>query len=383
MQRFEREIKGFIKRWMLPIAMAGGILACLLISFTPALKPVEPPFTSLAKNIQPVLVAVMLFLQFVKISPHDLHIRPWHFALLGVQVGFFAVFALLSARLGAGSGKILCECAMLCFICPTAAAAGVITDRLGGSLADTISYVALINIVAAVLIPLAVPIVRPEADVAFMASFLRICGKIFPLLVLPLLLAWFIRYCVRKLQRFLMRYTHWAFYFWGISLAFATYLATDALLGSGISLVTALLIALVSMLSCTLQFLFGKAIGRRFDKRTALSSNSDSTIVPATLSPHSDSSVVPADPSSNAGSSVVPADPSLNSDSTEAAQPPTGFPSTQTTAGQTLGQKNTGFLIWLGYNFFTPVTSVAGGLYSIWQNLINTWELRHHERTPH
>ena len=39
------------------------------------------------------------------------------------------------------------------------------------------------------------------------------------------------------------------------------------------------------------------------------------------------------------------------------------------TAGQALGQKNSGFLIWLGYSYMTPVTSVAGGLYSIWQNI--------------
>ena len=50
------------------------------------------------------------------------------------------------------------------------------------------------------------------------------------------------------------------------------------------------------------------------------------------------------------------------------------------TAGQALGQKNTGFLIWLGYNYMTPVTSVAGGLYAIWQNLYNSWELYRKEQ---
>jgi BASS family bile acid:Na+ symporter len=45
------------------------------------------------------------------------------------------------------------------------------------------------------------------------------------------------------------------------------------------------------------------------------------------------------------------------------------------TAGQALGQKNSGFLIWLGYSYMTPVTSVAGGLHSIWQNIINSLEL--------
>ena len=50
-------------------------------------------------------------------------------------------------------------------------------------------------------------------------------------------------------------------------------------------------------------------------------------------------------------------------------------PSDSLTAGQSPGQKNTGFLIWLGYNYLTPVTSVAGGLYAIWQNIFNSWQL--------
>ena len=44
-------------------------------------------------------------------------------------------------------------------------------------------------------------------------------------------------------------------------------------------------------------------------------------------------------------------------------------------AGQALGQKNTVFAIWLGYTFLTPVTAIAGGFYSIWHNLINSWQL--------
>ena len=42
---------------------------------------------------------------------------------------------------------------------------------------------------------------------------------------------------------------------------------------------------------------------------------------------------------------------------------------------QSLGQKNTVFSIWMGYTFFTPITSITGGFYSIWQNLINSWQL--------
>lgn len=50
------------------------------------------------------------------------------------------------------------------------------------------------------------------------------------------------------------------------------------------------------------------------------------------------------------------------------------------TAGQSLGQKNTVFGIWMGYTFLDPVTSLAGGFYSIWHNCFNTWQLRRKEK---
>ena len=45
------------------------------------------------------------------------------------------------------------------------------------------------------------------------------------------------------------------------------------------------------------------------------------------------------------------------------------------TAGQSLGQKNTVFAIWLSYTFMTPETAIIGGLYSIWHNIYNSWQL--------
>lgn len=147
--------------------------------------------------------------------------------------------------------------------------------------------------------------------------------RVFPLLVLPLLLAWAIRYTLKRLQRWLMRYTDWAFYFWGMSLAFSIYLATRALMNSGISVWTAIMIGVISLVCTIIQFAVGRLAGRKANGKT-------------------DRKAVKAD---------------------------------EITAGQALGQKNSGFLIWLGYSYMTPVTSVAGGLYSIWQNIINSLEL--------
>lgn len=50
------------------------------------------------------------------------------------------------------------------------------------------------------------------------------------------------------------------------------------------------------------------------------------------------------------------------------------------TAGQSLGQKNTVFAIWLAYTFLNPLVSVAGGFYSIWHNLFNSIQLKRHSQ---
>ena len=320
----------FIKDWMLPIAIVAGITICLVLHLiSPFAKFAEPAFSKFAKDVQPVMVAIMLFLQFNKVSPKDLRFKKWHFLVLAFQMGAFVALSLLAMTLPAGEIRILVECAMLCFICPTAAAAGVITDKLGGSLSDTVTYVVIINIMAALVIPLIIPMVHPVEGVSFLTRFASICAKVFPLLVFPLLLAWLVRYTMKKLHEKLVGIAGWAFYIWGFTLCLSIYLATKALLGSGISIWAAIMICVVSLLCTLIQFVLGRRIGRR-------------TCV----------------------------------DESEAIKK-----SDSITAGQAFGQKNNGFLIWLGYTWMTPVTSVAGGLYSIWQNLVNSWELyeqRHH-----
>ena len=240
--------------------------------------------------------------------------RSWHLGALLLQVLSFGVLALLVAFSPAGDLRMLLECAMLCMICPTASAAGVITDKLGGNLAATVTYLVLINVAATFLIPLVIPLVNPSSDMGFWTYVWHIARKVFPVLILPGLLAWLIRYTTRRLQRILMRVSACSFYVWGIGLTLAMLLATRALLSSRLGAWAVGGIVLSSLLCCVIQFFAGRKMGRgRIESLTA---------------------------------------------------------------GQALGQKNTGFLIWLGYNYMTPVTSVAGGLYAIWQNLFNAWELR-------
>ena len=301
---------------MLPAALVLGISLYLIYRASPWLQPCGHTLHLVASEGQRFLIGVLLFLQFVKISPHDLQIKRWHILALLFQVVSFLMLTLVTAQTGDGEIRILLECAMLCLICPAAAASGVVTEKLGGSLAGAVTYVTLTNVVATFLIPIAVPLVKPSADLGFWQYVLRIAWKIFPVLVMPALLAWLIRYTTHKLQRMLMRLSRYAFYVWGVCLTLAMTLATRALALSRLSAGAVTLIVVVSLGACALQFFMGKHIARTQEDRI--------------------------------------------------------------TAGQGLGQKNTGFLIWLGYNYMTPVTAVAGGLYAIWQNLFNSWELHRH-----
>lgn len=303
----------FFKDWMLPIAITTGAAVYLILHFVPSFN--ETGYMTVARRLQPILISIMLFLQLNVVAPSDLRFHRWHFRLIATQALLFTIFALACTRMQHGGVRILLECAMLCFICPTAAAAGVITSKIGGSLPGIMTYTVLADLLASLMIPLMVPLVHPAADISFFAAFWAIIKRVFSILVLPCLLAWFIRYVFPSLQKWLAQYVGWAFYAWSFGLVFAISLATSALVTSGIGILVTLGIAAVSLLCCIFQFWFGRRIARSYGRSESV------------------------------------------------------------TAGQALGQKNTGFIIWLGLSFMTPVTSVAGGLYAVWHNLVNSYEL--------
>ncbi len=298
---------------MLPVAMVAGVSIYLLLHFVPALD--ESGYLGVARWLQPTLIGVMLFLQLNVVAPKDLRLHKWHFWLLAVQAVLFGALAIIAMQVPAGAGRILLECAMLCFICPTAAAAGVITAKIGGDLPGIMTYTVLADALACIVIPLMIPMVHPASDIPFWASFWAIVKKVFAILVLPCVLAWLIRYLLPRVQRWLERIVGWAFYVWGVGLVLAMSLATSALVTSGIGIWVALGIGAVSLACCLSQFALGRRIARRYGRSESI------------------------------------------------------------TAGQALGQKNTGFIIWLGLTYMTPVTSVAGGLYALWHNLVNAREL--------
>jgi BASS family bile acid:Na+ symporter len=228
---------------------------------------------------------------------------------------------------------VFVESAMLCFICPTATAAAVVTRKLGGDVAGITTYTILINLVTALIVPLIVPMIRPVDGMNFWLAFSMIMAKIFPLLIMPCLLAWMVRYMAPKLHRILISYPDLPFYLWSVGLALAVAVTTRSIFNSRLGLVTLLLISLISLLCCIIQFALGRYVGGMYKPRRQ-------------------------------------ADREINPEVEKR-----GKALRKVTAGQSLGQKNTIFAIWMAYTFMTPETSIVGGLYSIWHNIYNSWQM--------
>ena len=183
-------LKQFLKDWTLPVAMLAGAGGYFLFHYAGFLSPMKPAVWTAVEILTPSLIFIQLFLTFCKIDFKDLRISRWHWIILAFQ--------MLSALVMAGvlilvpmdeTYREIFEGAMVCLICPTATAAAVVTDKLGGSAARITVYNLMSNILAAAFVPLVFPLVEVHQDAGFLSSFLKILSKVFPLLICPFLLA--------------------------------------------------------------------------------------------------------------------------------------------------------------------------------------------------
>lgn len=298
----------------LPVAILTGIIGYFVYVSIHSLDYTHHTVNQVISYVQPILLFVMLFVSFCKVSPKELKPHRWMLKLLGIQLLSFIFLGLLIICIPDIPGKAVIESTMICMICPTATAASVVTTKLNGNPSTVISYTCLINFSAAIAIPAVVSFIHEGAkDYDFITSFSLILGKVFPLLILPLLLAWFVRYMFPKVHRKILSYKDLAFNLWAVALTLAIAITVKAIMHSDNSVFEMFCIALASLITCLIQFYFGRKIGKKHKEPIA--------------------------------------------------------------GAQSLGQKNTIFAIWMGYTFLNPVTAMAGGFYSVWHNVINSWQL--------
>lgn len=309
-------IRQFARDWALPLSMSAGAVAYFLFGLLPLPGEVRGlALPVISQWVQPILLFCMLFLSFLKVSPREMRPQWWHLWLLLMQAGLFLCCSIMAVCCDDYGLKVLCEGAMLAFICPTATASAVITSKLGGSLSGVVSYLMICNLMVSLLAPAVLPLVEPHAGLGFVEAFWLILCKVFPLLICPLILAQLVRRYVRPLYRRLMQYPDLAFDLWVVALALAITVTVRSIVHSSVAWQYMVGLAVISGVCCLIQFWLGKRLGARYGRQQRI------------------------------------------------------------TAGQAFGQKNTVFVIWLGLVFLDPVTSVVGGFYSLWHNIVNSYQL--------
>lgn len=308
----------FLKEWTLPIAMGIGVASYFIYTSIPWLDCTHRFVSEAVAVVQPSLLFLMLFLTFCRIEPRDLRLRGWHLRLAALQLLLFAATAGVLVCFPATEHRVLIESAMLCLLCPTATAAAVVTARLKGSAASITSYTLLMNLVVAVAAPILLPLAHPQEGMSFLPAFQAILARVFPLLICPLAAAWIVRHLLPKFHRACANAAGAAFYLWACSLSLAIAVTTKAMVHEQTQAWLQIGIAVVALACCVGQFAFGWWYGARHNERIE--------------------------------------------------------------GGQALGQKNTIFIIWLGYTFLSPIATLAGGFYCICQTVVNGWQLHRNSK---
>lgn len=215
---------------------------------------------------------------------------------------------------------IVAEGAFICLFCPTATSAPVVAAMLGGNIAILVGYSLICNTAVALLSPLFFSVIGLHTELAFFDSVLIICKQVLPLLLLPLLLSLLLRKYTPRLHEYISGRQNISFYLWAVALFIVV--------GNSVSFVIEqpahfipieMAMAVVGLLCCVAQFVIGRKIGARYGDKVS--------------------------------------------------------------GAQGLGQKNTVLAIWMALTYLHPISSIAPASYVLWQNIINSAQIMHKERS--
>lgn len=306
------------KKWSLPVSILIGALVYLLFANVPALMPIGDVGGPFAVRLLPCVLFALLYVTFCKIEVKEMRPRLWHFLLQLIRTSLAGFFVLLVTLVDEAEAKLVLEGVFICVICPTAAAAPVITEKLGGSIGTLTTYTIIANMFTMMIIPLFFPMVEKGADITFLSAALMVLRNVTVVLVVPLVLALVSRRVFPHMVGRIKRRKNLGFYLWCFNLSIVTGETVRNIVHAEVSGWVLALLLILPLFVTVAQFAIGKAVGRPF------------------------------------GESI--------------------------SAGQALGQKNTVVGIWLTLTFLNPLAAVAPGAYVLWQNLVNAWQLWYKEK---
>ena len=313
------KILTFLRRFSLPCSLMFGAVVYLIFANVSFLEPIGDEVGPKLIHLMPVVLFALLYVTFCKIEIKEMKPQAWHFILQLIRTSLAGLMAIAILLFGENADvKIVLETAFICFICPTAAAVAVVTEKLGGSIGSLTTYTVIANIFTMVIIPLLFPMVEKGADVSFLYMSMMVFRNVTTVLVVPLLLALLSRKFLPKFVDKVKSVKDLGFYMWCFNLTILMGETLRNILHATVSGWILALLLIVPLLVCLIQFCIGKAVGRHY------------------------------------GDSI--------------------------SAGQALGQKNTIVGIWLTLTFLNPLAAVAPGAYVVWQNLVNGWQLWYKEK---
>ncbi|MBR2016923.1 MAG: bile acid:sodium symporter [Prevotella sp.] len=308
----------FVKKWSLLCSLCFGIAVYVLFANVPLLQPVGDIVGPFAVSLLSVVLFMLLYVTFCKIQIEDMRPRAWHFWLQTIRITLSGLLVWIITQTEDATTKLILEGVFICVICPTAAAAAVVTEKLGGSIASMTIYTIIANVVTSIIIPLFFPMVERSADISFLVAMSAVLRNVTIVLVVPLVLALLSRKFIPRFTDKIREMKNLGFYMWCFNLAIVSGLTFRNILHSSVTGKTLFWLLVLPLVVALVLFSIGKIVGHAY------------------------------------GDSV--------------------------SAGQALGQKNTVVGIWLTVTFLNPLAAVAPGAYVLWQNLINAWQIWYKEK---
>lgn len=260
-------------------------------------------------SLMVIFYFVILKIDFRKLMPRREHLKIL-FANILLGVVPFALLSLAGYR-------SLALAAFFVGITPTANAAPVVMDFLGGKVEFVLTGFALTNIFITLALIGLIPLVTGNFNASFAGA---VAAQIALLLLVPALCGALTRWICCKLNRkaptipSLASFSIWSFTLFVISAQSTLFFQTHP----EMTIKTALLIALISFLLCAVNFTLGKYAGGKEYRRES---------------------------------------------------------------SQTLGQKNTTLTIFLALSFGTPESALGPVFYVLWHNLWNAFQMFRYDKS--
>ena len=185
---------------------------------------------------------------------------------------------------------------------------------LGANRETITAYTILGNLMVAIVAPIYFSFIGIHQDMPFLESFALILKKIGPVIALPFFVAMFLQFCLPKINEAISKVSGISFYVWAVTLTITLGQTINMIIANGRENIKSItVLGIISIIFCAIQFGFGKWVGKKYGDTIA--------------------------------------------------------------GGQALGQKNSAFGIWMANVYLHPLASVYPALYSIWQNIFNSWQL--------